>query len=135
VVRDRARPTLSRPEQVVMGLPSLVLGIAPLFAPRAAARAMGVSERPSTLRLVRLIGLRELVVALIFLRHGSPRWLWGLVAQDAMDLPLCWSFLLRGEPANPDQFRHACLGYSGLAIVDIYTAVTRNVALWAHDEP
>lgn len=124
---SRNRRGVSWSEWALMGLPSLALGLAPLLAPRRTARTVGLGETPTTLTVLRLLGLRELVVALLFLRRGSTPWLWGFVAQDAMDLPLCWWLLARRPQPDPRRFRRTCVGYVGLTVVDVYNAVTRNV--------
>src|SRR6185437_5931086 len=57
-----------------------------LFAPRAVGTAIGVGNRPWTLRA---LGVRELVSgAAILSQPQQPAWLWSRVAGDAMDLAL-----------------------------------------------
>jgi len=73
---------------VGLGVFSLVLGTAPLVAPRAVASAAGLSTRPGVLGLLRAVGVRELVVGTGSLATRHPAWLWARVAQDAMDVPL-----------------------------------------------
>ena len=80
----RDRTTL----HVGLGVLSLALGTAPLVAPQAVARAAGLRTRPAVLRLLRAVGVRELVVGTGLLTRRTPAWLWARVAQDAMDVPL-----------------------------------------------
>ena len=73
---------------VGLGVFSLALGTAPLVAPRALARAAGLSTRPWVGGLLRVIGVRELAVGTGSIATRDPAWLWARVAQDAMDVPL-----------------------------------------------
>ena len=109
-----------------MGLPSLAMGVFPLLSPHRTTRLIGVASTDETRNVVRLVGLRELIVAGIFLRHRTPGSLRGFVAEDAIDLPVCAWVLLSRRAARDDRFRRACLAYGMLMIVDLYTAVTRN---------
>jgi hypothetical protein len=120
------RARLSPRERAVMGLPSFALGIVPLLATRRVARVLGLSQNAATISVIRLLGGRELVVALAFFRWPFPKLLWGFVAQDVMDLPLAWWIWSNRLAADDRRFRRACLGYAGLAVVDLYSAVTRN---------
>ncbi len=109
-----------------MGLPSLAMGVVPLLATRRSARAIGLDPNPRTVQVLRLLAWRELLVAVIFLVRRSPSQLWGFVGQDAMDLPLCGWMLATGRGRDRHRFRRACAIYVGLAVVDVYSAVTRN---------
>jgi uncharacterized membrane protein len=69
-----------------LGWFSVALGTAELLAPRALGSAIGVQDRPWTLRA---LGVRELVSgAGILSQPRQPSWLWSRVAGDAMDLAL-----------------------------------------------
>jgi hypothetical protein len=111
---------------VIFGLPSLALGVAPLVWPGRTSRVIGVENNSATRTLLRRIGVRELVVAVLFLQRGTPPWLWGFVAQDAMDLPLCTALLLRRRQADHRRFRVTYGAYLTLGAVDTYAAMTRN---------
>lgn len=67
-----------------LGLFSIALGLAELLAPRAVARATGMSGRTG---LIQAYGLREIVngVGLLYSDHPR-RWLWGRVFGDALDM-------------------------------------------------
>lgn len=86
--RDRRRAR-------ALGVLGIGLGVAPLLAPRRVARITGVDPGPATLRLLRLVGLRELAVGTAVLVRPGPAASWARVAQDAMDLPLALHALSR----------------------------------------
>jgi uncharacterized protein YjeT (DUF2065 family) len=68
-----------------LGWFSVGLGLLELAAPRALARATGMSESDST--LLRAYGARELGTGVVLLRSMDPApWLWGRVAGDALDI-------------------------------------------------
>lgn len=73
---------------VGLGVFSLALGAAPLVAPRVVARTAGLSTRPRVQLVLRVIGVRELVVGTGLLLRRDPTWLWARVAQDVIDVPL-----------------------------------------------
>ena len=117
---------VSRGVYLLMELPSFALGILPLVATRRTAHTLGQDVNTSTVRLLRLLGLRELVVALAFGRRPTPRLLWSFVAQDVIDLCLFWWASCAIRPVQSGCFRRAWLAYSGLAAIDVYVAITRN---------
>jgi hypothetical protein len=124
-VRRRPR-ALSRSEVVIFGLPSLALGVAPLVWPGRTSRLIGVENSSVTRAMLRAIGVRELVVAVLFLQRGTPPWLWGFVAQDAIDLPLCTALMLRRRQADHRRFSITYGAYLTLGAIDTYAAMTRN---------
>jgi hypothetical protein len=109
----------------MLGLPSLALGAAPLLAAPGVARLIGLNPSPSMLSVLRLAGLRELVVAVLFLTRPSPLWMWAFLAQDAMDLSVAVQVLVRKLPLSTRQFRKALGVYAFLALTDVV------VTLWA----
>lgn len=120
------RPPLSRRERAVLGLPSLVLGVVPLVAPRWTVRVLGLPAGPPAPLVVRLVGARELVVAVAFLRSRSPHLLWGFVAQDALDLPVLVG-LLTGANGRPRRLRGTAAAYLAMAVVDVTSALRQDV--------
>ena len=79
-----------------LGMFSIGLGLAELLAPRAMARATGMSGRET---LVRAYGLREIVNGIGLLASPNPRpWLWGRVAGDALDMS---TLAVHANPGNP----------------------------------
>ena len=124
----RDRPPLTLPERALLGLPSLVLGVVPLAAPRWTADTLGLGRGAAVQTVVRIVGARELVVAIAFLRGRSPRWLWGFVAQDATDLPVLVWLLVTGRTPSPRRLRRTCAAYALMAVVDVGCTVAQDLA-------
>lgn len=119
-------PPLSRGERLVLGVPSLVLGVVPTLAPRATARALGLGGVAPAV-VVRAVGVRELLVALTFLRGRSAGWLWGFVGQDTLDLPVLAWLLASGRDDDAGRLRRTLVAYVAMATVDVSTAVVRDL--------
>ena len=117
---------LSAREVAFLGLPSLALGVVPLFRPGWVARSIGVDDRARSRAALRVLGARELIVAVVFLRRGTSPWLWGFVGQDALDLPLCMAILWGRHALDDRRFRVTCAAYLAMAVIDVYSATTRN---------
>ena len=67
-----------------LGLFSIALGAAELFAPRALCRALGFEGHE---RLVQAYGVREVATGVAILASHDPTpWIWGRVAGDGLDL-------------------------------------------------
>jgi len=121
-----AEPSLSRWEKALLGLPSIAMGVVPLVAPRSTAAALGLAESRTVTTVVRVVGARELFVAVMFVAQSSPRWLWAFVAQDAVDLPaLCWLLVSR-RGSSARRLRRTCTAYVAVAVVDVWSAVNQN---------
>ena len=119
-------PPLSPGERLVLGVPSLVLGVVPTLAPRATVRALGlVGVAPAV--VVRDVGVRELVVALAFLRRRSTGWLWGFVGQDTLDLPVLAWLLASGRSDDAGRLGRTLVAHVAMATVDVSTAVVRDL--------
>ncbi len=72
-----------------LGLFSVGLGLAELFAPKTVARAIGVREAEPNTAVLRAAGARELASGLAILGGGNPTgWLRARVGGDVMDLAL-----------------------------------------------
>jgi uncharacterized membrane protein len=70
-----------------LGWFSVGLGLAEVIAPRKIAHLTGVPDKDKNRSLLRLYGLRELAAGVAILSQPqSPRWLWGRVAGDLVDL-------------------------------------------------
>ncbi|GAA3571038.1 hypothetical protein GCM10022197_29380 [Microlunatus spumicola] len=119
------RPPLPRGERLLLGVPSLLLGVLPTFAPQATARALGLAGVVPAYA-VRAAGVRELVVAAAFLRGRSTGWLWGFVGQDALDLPVLVWLLTTGR-GEGSRLRRALAGYVAMAAVDVSTAAIQDL--------
>jgi len=72
-----------------LGVFSVGLGLAELLAPAGVAALIGVPNQPRTRRVLRALGVRELLAGVgLLTRPQSAGWLWSRVAGDAMDLAL-----------------------------------------------
>ncbi len=132
--RDDERRRVGAATAVVLGVPSLGLGLVGLVAPRWSARVVGLPATPAGTALARLLGLRETVVAVAFLTRRRPRWLAGFLAQDALDLPWLTLAALRG-PGDRSRLRRTLLVYLGMAVVDVLTALRHRPDRDARDGP
>jgi hypothetical protein len=119
------RPSLPLGERLLLGVPSLLLGIVPLLAPHTTARVLGLAD-VAPAYVVRAVGVRELVVAAAFLRGRSTGWLWGFVGQDALDLPVLVWLLATGR-GDGSRLRRALAGYLAMATVDVSTAAIQDL--------
>jgi hypothetical protein len=119
---------LSSREVGFLGLPSLVLGVVPLVVPGWVARLVGVRDDARTRAALRVLGARELVVAVVFLRRRTSPWLWAFVGQDALDLPVCTAILLGRRAGDPRRFGVAYAAYLAMSAIDVYSATSRNAA-------
>ena len=113
--------------QLVCGLGwfSIGLGLAEVLAPAAVARAAGIPERHS---LIRLLGFREILSGLaIFAQRRPAEALWARVAGDAMDLAvLAGAFGAR--KSSPAKLTTSIAAVAGVTALDIYCGqeVSRN---------
>lgn len=83
-----------------LGWFSIALGAMELFGGRRMARSLGMAHRTP---LVRLFGLREIVVGLgILARPTSPALLWARVGGDALDLAALSGGLRRDNPRRTE---------------------------------
>jgi hypothetical protein len=115
-------------EVALMGLPSLLLGVVPLVWPGRVANVLDLSDTPTARAVLRLLGLRELVVALLFLGRRTPGWLWGFLGQDAVDLPLATAALATGRLPASHRVRVAYGAYLVMAAVDLQQTRRWNVS-------
>jgi hypothetical protein len=82
-VRTQDRDQLA----VFLGWFSIALGMAEVTAPRAMCRLVGANGRGSSVRIMRLMGVREIVQGVGILTRPRPTaWLWARVGGDALDL-------------------------------------------------
>lgn len=109
-----------------LGWFSVGLGVTQLLAPRALARAIGVSSDGTQSLTMRALGVRELMAGVGILRSRSQApWLWARVLGDVMDLGLLAMAL--GEPAprgsaRRDRVSVALLAVAGVTAVDFLTS-------------
>ena len=107
-----------------LGWFSIGLGLTQVLAPRRFARFIGVRGDDDELRLVRLVGLRELASGVGILTRPRPAgWLWARVAGDVMDLALLGSALASGPPPARTGSRRPPRPSLGVTALDLYDAV------------
>lgn len=111
-----------RAEQLakLLGWFSIGLGIAQLLAPRGVSRAIGVGERPRTMRAV---GAREIASGIgILARPRQASWLWARVAGDAMDLAML-GLASRFTHSQRRRVSLATAAVAGVAVLDILSSI------------
>lgn len=105
-----------------LGWASLALA-APLLAPGAVTRAVGVDAGGSARTAAMAVGLRELAAGAGLLGTNARRgWLWARVAGDAMDLALLGS-ALRGSSRERGRTTAATAAVAAIGVVDLFAAV------------
>lgn len=108
---------------VGLGVFSLALGTGPVLAPRAVARAAGLSTRPGVLNVLRLIGVREIAVGTGLLRSRRPGWLWARVGQDVMDVPLAAAVTASKREPGRSRMAGVTAFLVGVTAVDVAAAL------------
>jgi uncharacterized membrane protein len=113
-----------RTEQLALGLGwfSIALGIAELAAPRTLARLIGVTPDDRTMAIMRAYGARELGNGLAILTQPrDPKWLWGRVGGDLLDLTTLGAAMSSG---NHDGARltAATVAVLGVTALDVLCA-------------
>jgi uncharacterized membrane protein len=89
------------------------------------AHAAGVDDDASSRPLIRAVGVRELVAALLLL-SGAQRSVWFRVAGDAADLALLGSALTGKKGDRARRVRGATGFVAALTAVDLYAALRRE---------
>lgn len=104
-----------------LGLFSIGLGLAQIFAPREVARLIGA---PSTNPLLMFgLGVREVMSGIGILSEKRPTgWVWSRVAGDMMDLGLL-ATAFAAPRANKDRLEAATLAVAGVAALDLVCAL------------
>jgi uncharacterized membrane protein len=110
----------------LLGWASAGLGVPNVVMPGGFGRAIGVGDGPRQRMTVAVVGLRELAAAAGLLWQGSPAWLWGRVAGDAMDLALLGRALKNHDGKGLARTIAATVGVVGITGVDLYAAITRS---------
>lgn len=102
-----------------LGLFSIGLGLAELFAAKPLCRALGLEQHET---LVRGYGARELATGVaILMSHDPTPWIWGRVAGDALDLAtLATGF--EGDNPQRDALTAATLAVAGVTALDVICA-------------
>ena len=103
-----------------LGVFSVGLGLAQLFAPRQLGRLIGVGDHPE---LMRLLGLRELGAGVGVLLDPKPaEWLWARSAGDAIDLALLGRCYMQATDANRTRIAIATAAVLGVTALDVLAA-------------
>lgn len=106
-----------------LGWASVALGIPPLLAPNAFARAIGVRGTRNSTAIAPLIGVRELASAAGILTQSQPLpWVWVRVAGDAMDLVLLGG-TITSPNARTNRVAVAMVAVLGITILDIFCSL------------
>ncbi len=101
-----------------LGWFSIGLGLCEVLAGRRLARALGLEDRVT---LVRLYGLREIATGIAILASGERAlWLWARVAGDALDLMTLAAALKRDNPKR----RNAVIAAGNVAAVTAFDVLT-----------
>jgi hypothetical protein len=66
-----------------------------------------LGQDPGSLAFLQVVGLRELIVAVAFMRQQTSGWPWGFVIQDALDRPLSWWVPSSRHAPDRSRFRRA----------------------------
>ncbi len=109
--------------RLTVGLPSLVLGLLPLLAPRRVVGVTGLPPGSATRGWVRAVGVRETVVALAFLIRPGRRRVVLFPAQDVLDL-VALAVAARRPGSDKRRIAATAIGYVALLIIDL--GVTRR---------
>ena len=108
-----------------LALGSAALGVPMLARTDAVAGLASVDDDASSRPLIRAVGVRELVAALLLLAGGQ-RSVWFRVAGDAVDLALLGSVLGDKKGDRERRVRAATTFVAGLTAVDLYAALRRE---------
>lgn len=120
-VRAQARRAERR--TTALGWLSLGLGVAGLAAPKYVARWLGLPKGQRTERVLRAVGVREIVCGIGLLARGEPSsWTWARVAGDIVDIALLGRNIA-GNAKAPQRALAATAAIVGVALLDTKTAV------------
>jgi uncharacterized membrane protein len=82
----------SRRIGAAIAIGSIGLGIAEILAPRLLSRVIGIRQTAATSTVMRVCGVREIVVGLgMLVQPQRALWAWARVAEDALDVALLYS--------------------------------------------
>jgi uncharacterized membrane protein len=104
-----------------LGWFSIGLGVVQIVAPERVARLIGVRPSARAREVLRAIGAREIATGVgILAEHGHPRWLWGRMAGDLVDLALLGSTLV-SRSAGRGRTAGTTAAVLGVAALDALT--------------
>ncbi len=111
-----------------LGLFSIGLGAAQLFATDSMARMIGARSDGKTKPLLRLVGLREITTGVGILSSYQPKnWLRSRVGSDVMDLALLGA-AFRSDGAEQGRLVGATMAVAGVAVIDAVAAARSSHA-------
>jgi uncharacterized membrane protein len=114
----------SRQLAKALGWFSIGIGVAEILAPRAIARASGMTERPL---LLRALGVREIASGVGILSQRQPTgWLWSRVVGDAMDLALLGVAARSSSGARRNRVAIAAAAVAGVALLDVVSSMQQS---------
>ncbi len=116
----RRQGTLDRGARLARGLGwlSLGLGLAEIVAPRAVAKWIGVRAGSRHSKVIRAIGVREIVAGIGILTRPRPAdWIWTRVGHDVTDLALLGS-TLSGRRTRRRRIALATAAVAGVTLLD-----------------
>src|SRR5687767_7725927 len=99
-----------------LGVFSIGLGLAELFAPRQVARLIGVDEENG--KTLQLLGLREIASGVGIMQGKPAYFLWSRVAGDIMDLGLL-STTLNSQRSDRTRVGGAIAAVAAVTVIDI----------------
>ena len=117
----RGRPAHSASERLAQGLGlfSIGLGLAELFAPHALSRALGMEGKET---LIRAYGARECAAGIaILMSHDPTPWVAARIVGDAMDLVTLAADLPEGEAERRNRSL-AAIAVAGVTALDVVCA-------------
>jgi len=136
--RRQGRPAL-RATAIGLGIFSIGLGLAELFAPRRMARATGLVGRET---LLQAYGVREIASGIALLAAEDPApWLWARVAGDALDVSTLGAVVAGGDSKRAKHAVASILAVAPVAMLDVVGALlaqsrdnARRNAAWDYSD-
>jgi uncharacterized membrane protein len=116
-----------------LGWGSLGLGVVQLTVPNAIRRISGVDDSSMSRAMVPMVGVRELFHAAVLLGSRQPQpWVWTRVAGDVTDLTTLARAVSHRRGARRRRAMAATAVVTGIAAIDLYTAVRGARRPWVH---
>lgn len=104
-----------------LGWFSIGLGLWEAVAPQSLARSIGVEDDETIRRVVRGLGVREIIAGagILMTRERPEGWLWTRVAGDAMDLALL-GLVLSSRDTKHERAAAATAAVAGVTALDVF---------------
>ena len=106
-----------------LGIFSVGLGLAELFAPRHVARLIGLGEEHE--KTLQLLGLREIASGVGIMQGKPAYFLWSRVAGDIMDLGLLGA-ALNSDQGDRTRIRGAIAAVAAVTVVDLLASTLHS---------